>query len=218
MKILHFKTKRIILNAKIRGMKLQIYIIPLFFFILLSTASATEKIVMLRHAEKPAKGLGQLNCQGLNRALALPSILIKKFGIPSVIFSPNPSVSKKDHGQFYNYIRPLATIEPTAIRLGMPVNTVFGFDDIKSLKEALYNPIYENSIIYVVWEHHILETMTRELLLDLGKDPREVPKWEDNDFDSIYVVTITDGNDGHKKVTFMKDNEGLNNSQTSCPN
>src|ERR1700727_2627529 len=45
---------------------------------LIATASATETqaedaattIVLVRHAEKPEDGLGQLNCQGLNRALA----------------------------------------------------------------------------------------------------------------------------------------------------
>ena len=198
-------------------MNLYIYILVLLPSILIPSASAAEKIVLIRHAEKSPLGLGQLNCQGLNRALALPNILIKKFGNPSIIYTPNPSVRKKDQGQLYNYIRPLATIEPTAIRLGMPVNTAFGFDDIKSLKEALLNPIYSNSVIYVVWEHHLLETMTREILLSLGKDPKVVPKWDGNDFDSIYVITIADSKGGHKKVSFMKDSEGLDNAQTSCP-
>ncbi|NNG64566.1 histidine phosphatase family protein, partial [Pseudomonas fragi] len=30
-----------------------------------------QTLVFMRHAEKPADGLGQLNCQGLNRAIAL---------------------------------------------------------------------------------------------------------------------------------------------------
>ena len=199
-------------------MNLHTFIVALLFSILIPTASATEKIVLLRHAEKSAMGLGQLNCQGLNRALALPNILIKKFGNPSVIYATNPSVRKKDQGQLYNYIRPLATIEPTAIRLDMPVNTAFGFDDIKSLKKVLLNPINSNSVIYVVWEHHLLETMTREILSSLGKDPKMVPQWNASDFDSIYVITIVDDGDGKKDVSFIKDSEGLNNAQTSCPN
>ena len=36
---------------------------------------AAETIVFVRHGEKPEAGLGQLNCQGLNRALALPSVI-----------------------------------------------------------------------------------------------------------------------------------------------
>ncbi len=33
-----------------------------------------ETLVFVRHGEKPAQGYGQLNCQGLNRALALPAV------------------------------------------------------------------------------------------------------------------------------------------------
>lgn len=35
----------------------------------------TQTLVFLRHAEKPGEGLGQLNCQGLNRALDLATLL-----------------------------------------------------------------------------------------------------------------------------------------------
>ena len=36
-----------------------------------ASAHADQTIVFLRHGEKPASGLGQLTCQGLNRSLAL---------------------------------------------------------------------------------------------------------------------------------------------------
>ena len=38
-------------------------------------ADGTQTLVFLRHAEKPGEGLGQLNCQGLNRALDLATLL-----------------------------------------------------------------------------------------------------------------------------------------------
>jgi hypothetical protein len=34
--------------------------------------SKVETIIFIRHGEKPLSGLGQITCQGLNRALALP--------------------------------------------------------------------------------------------------------------------------------------------------
>jgi hypothetical protein len=83
---------------------------------------AVETIVLVRHGEKPDKGLGQLDCQGLNRALALPPVIAKTFGRPSAIFAPDPSRQKQDDGVSYDYVRPLATIEPTAIFFGLPVN------------------------------------------------------------------------------------------------
>src|SRR6266852_9558725 len=49
-----------------------------------------ETIVFLRHGEKPPGGLGQLTCEGLNRALALPPILISKFGRAEYVFAPDP--------------------------------------------------------------------------------------------------------------------------------
>src|ERR1017187_8769085 len=89
-------------------------------------SAAVETLICIRHGEKPATGLGQLSCQGLNRALALPKVLRARFDMPAAIFAPNPGVQKSDQGQLYNYIRPLATIEPTAIALGLPVNTQYG--------------------------------------------------------------------------------------------
>ena len=88
---------------------------------------ATQTMVFLRHGEKPAGGFGQITCQGLRRALALPDVLIGRFGPPQYIFAPNPSPRIIDPGGPAHYVRPLATIEPTAIRLGMPVNAQYGF-------------------------------------------------------------------------------------------
>src|ERR1700756_4183436 len=81
--------------------------------------NAVETIVLIRHGEKPDQGLGQLNCQGLNRALALPQIIAKTFGRPGAVFAPDPSQQMQDHGVSYDYVRPLATIEPTAIFFGL---------------------------------------------------------------------------------------------------
>jgi hypothetical protein len=54
-----------------------------------------ETIVVVRHGEKPSAGLGQLDCQGLNRALALPAVIAETFGRPSAVFAPNPADQKK---------------------------------------------------------------------------------------------------------------------------
>ena len=85
-----------------------------------SENASEETVALLRHGEKPVNGLGQLSCQGLNRALALPPVIGNMFGHPDAIFAPNPSDQKADHGEPYDYVRPLATIEPTAIFFGLP--------------------------------------------------------------------------------------------------
>ena len=45
------------------------------------------------------------------------------------------------------------TIEPTAIRCGLPVNTQFGYREIKGLEDELEKPEYQNATILIAWEH-----------------------------------------------------------------
>lgn len=198
-------------------MKVTLLVFAWLLAMLSAETFAAETIVMLRHAEKPDGGLGQLNCQGLNRALALPNVLLGKFGTPAFIFAPNPGVEKQDHGQNYNYIRPLATIEPTAIRVGLPVDTHWGFDDIKSLQNRLLDDEMNGKTVFVAWEHRLLEKLSRKLLKQLGGDPSQVPVWEGDDFDSIYVIRIDEDSHGKKSAAFYTDHQNLNHLDTQCP-
>ena len=175
-----------------------------------------ETIVCIRHGEKPLLGLGQLTCKGLNRALALPQVLLAKFGKPSFIFAPDPNQVTKDLGGEYCYVRPLATIEPAAIEYGLPVNTHFGFKDITGLQQELTKPVYESSTIFVAWEHIYLDDFVRALVKSFDGDVSQIPGWQGNDYDSIFVVRITHGK-GKTTVTFSRDAEGLNNLGSDCP-
>ena len=181
-----------------------------------ATAADRETIVFMRHGEKPPEGLGQLDCQGLNRALALPWVLISRYGKAEFVFAPNPTQEVKDHGQHYNYVRPLATIEPTAIALGRPVDTRFGFRDTGALAHDLMAKRHHNALVFVAWEHVKLVEAVRTLVAQGGGDPAIVPEWPDSDFDSLYILTFT--RDGDRiSVTFSHQQEGLNGRSTSCP-
>jgi hypothetical protein len=177
--------------------------------------TAVETIVFLRHGEKPDKEIGQLNCQGLNRALALPHVLLSKFGKPDYIFAPAASRMSTLVGG-YNYLRPLATIEPTAIELDMPVNTDFGYTDIDGLRSELTGQKYRNALIFVAWEHHQLEKLVRRLISEFHGDGSEVPDWKGNDFDSLYILRIT-SHKATKSISFTLDQEGLSNLSADCP-
>jgi hypothetical protein len=183
---------------------------------LAAAASRHQTIVFIRHGEKPAEGLGQLNCQGLNRALALSQVLIKRFGTPDYIFAPDPRQQKADNGHDYDYVRPFATIEPTAIRAGKPVNTQFGFKEIDALRQELIDPRYFDAIIFVSWEHSLLVELVKDLLVSAGEDKSLVPTWEGSDFDSIYVLRFA--RDGNKmSVKFEHEFGGLNDQEATCP-
>ena len=176
-------------------------------------ADAPQRIVFVRHGEKPAKGLGQLDCRGLNRALALPAFFAKAFGRPDAIFAPNPSAEKKDSGATYAYVRPLATIEPTAIALGLPVNVEIGFADVEGLQKALEAPALAHALVFVAWEHRLVDVVARNLLAAHGGDPSAVPDWKEDDYDGVDVVTLADG----APAKFERTSEGLNGQPEACP-
>ena len=177
--------------------------------------------MLIRHGEKPASGLGQLTCKGLNRALALPALLIGRYGKPDYIYAPNPSMQVNDgpNQPTYSYVRPLTTIEPTAIRLGMPVNTQIGFLQIAELEQALLQPAYEHSLIFVAWEHLKLYDFAQQMLKSYGTTSMPLPEWPNSDYETIYIFHITrSGNAGTPRATLDIQHEDLGNSLSdTCP-
>jgi len=178
--------------------------------------SDTETIVFVRHGEKPDDGLGQLDCRGLNRALALPRVIQSLFGRPDAVFAPDPAKSKPDHFRSYDYVRPLATIEPTAIRFGLPVNTQFGYSDTTALVAELEKSGYRKALVLVAWEHVELVKAAAALLAGNGGDPSQLPAWRYDDFDGIYVVRIVRGADG-TRARFERLQEHLDGQPSRCP-
>jgi hypothetical protein len=191
----------------------------LFFFLLFVGAAmpahAEQTIVFLRHGEKPASGLGQLTCQGLNRSLALPDVLLAKYGTPDYLYAPNPAVKIADPGGSFFYVRPLATIEPTAVRTGVSINTGYGYTDIASLQQLLIKSSKANTTIFVAWEHTYLVKIVQNIMNQYGGGVT-VPAWTTGDYDSLYVLTVNYTSSGIT-AQFHRDTEGLNGQPTACP-
>src|SRR5580698_5113201 len=181
-------------------------------------AHAQETIVAIRHAEKPPTSLGQLTCRGLNRALALPKVLIPRYGKPDRIYAPDPGTRIGQLGNLsYSYVRPLMTIEPIAIQLEMPVNALIGFKNVGQLRRELMASENANSVIYLAWEHVYLNQFAKGLLKAYGKDPSVVPDWPNDEYDRIYIFRIREV-DGKKDLTFSVEQQGLTGTLSDkCP-
>ena len=193
--------------------------LPLIALILLVIAAgearAEETIVFFRHGEKPSGGYGQITCQGLNRALALPTVLIAKYGTPDYLYAPNPAVKISDPAGSFYYVRPLATIEPTAVRVGKSINTRYGYNDITSLQALLITATKADATIFVAWEHVQLQKIVQNIMNSYGGGA-VVPAWISGDYDSLYVVRV-DYVGGTISAQFQRDREGLNGQPTTCP-
>ncbi|WP_085726957.1 histidine phosphatase family protein [Pseudomonas sp. R37(2017)] len=179
----------------------------------------TQTLVFLRHGEKPAGGLGQLNCQGLNRAIDLATLLPEKFGKADYVFAANPTrnVEEGEFDNSYSYIRPLMTIGPSAIKLGLPVNIDFSANDTSDLADELLHDKYHNSVIYTAWSHGYLPELINKVAGDAtGKNMKITEDWESSDYDSLYVLTLTWHN-GKASLQSNVYKQGLDNGAQTCP-
>lgn len=179
-------------------------------------------MLFFRHGEKPDEGLGQINCKGLQRALALPKVLEQRFGKPTALFAANPGEQKIDHGISYNYVRPLATIEPAAVQFEMPVNTEFGIKTFKQLPELLISkatdPDGKGIKMWISWEHKQLVEIVRDIIKKFNGDAaaQEIPKWKKG-FDDIYIIELyREGNNGPIKANFRIEQQSLNGLPNTC--
>jgi hypothetical protein len=152
---------------------------------------STETIVLFRHAEKPAQEIGQLNCKGFQRAIRLEKSLVSKFGKPDYIFAPNPFVKvTKSNGSFY-YFRPLSTVTPLSISLGVPISIPFGQDQVNEMVGELLSEKYENSTIFVSWAHQSLVEIVNNLLIKVGNKDMQLDEWPKSEFDRLVILKLT---------------------------
>lgn len=175
---------------------------------------STETIVFLRHAEKPVKGLGQITCQGYNRALALPKLLKSKFGTPDYIFAPAATLVPEHHTHYY-YVRGVATIEPTAIHFGLPINMQYAAFEPDGISKELLKPKYREALIFISWEHINITRIIQKILASLGINGLHIPPWDSEDYDKLYVLSI-DWHNHPPKASFEMYHEGLNGLHTIC--
>jgi hypothetical protein len=103
---------------------------------------------------------------------------------------------------------PPSSLPPYAVSL--PVNTEFGFREIKGLQSELETSKYWNATVFVAWEHGFLDKFVKNLVKADGGNPAQVPSWPENDYVTIFLIKITHSG-GHESVAFTIDHEGLNN-------
>ena len=164
----------------------RLFFASVVFVILTSCSSARAPspgdgltVVLFRHAEKPKKG-DNLNCQGLNRSLALPPMLYGRFGIPGAIYVPSMAV-----GDNTLHSRMFQTMVPFAAKYNLQLTTKFGEDETGALASAV---LLRNGVVMIIWEHKRIPDIVRAL----GVGDTDL-HWPDDDYDSLWVITFKNG-------------------------
>jgi len=116
---------------------------------------APQRIVILRHGEKPGDpgapdvpASPNLSPDGVARARMLETLIPAKFGEPDFLFAA--ASSNNSH-------RPVETVEPLAIKLGLGSNrfiqTIENKDYGWLAQNLLAKPTYSEKLIVVCWHH-----------------------------------------------------------------
>jgi len=157
---------------------------------------ADLKIVIVRHGEKPDNG-DNLSCQGENRALALPAVLMRKFGKPDYTYVPSLKLGKST-----KHARMFQTVTPFAVQQNLMVDSRFAEDDATGVAKEV---LKRSGLVLLVWEHSQIESVAKAIGV---KNP---PKWKGEDFDSIWIITPKSGG-----AALATDSEGISPS-ANCP-
>ena len=175
---------------KLRFLRATAFVLLLLSGLTAGAQTKTLRLIFIRHAERPEDG-DNLTCQGLNRSLQLPGLIVKKFGKPDNIYVP-----AVESGEVTKRARMLETVTPLVVKYGLKINSAYDEKDSKSLSRAL---LREKGTILIVWDHKNIAPILEELGINT-----DTLHWSGNDYDSMWIVTFRDG-----EPYLTKDREGL---------
>jgi hypothetical protein len=178
---------------------------PLASAVRVAPAPPVLRVVIIRHGEKPAQG-DNLSCAGLNRALALPTVLNQLLPTP-----PNytyvPLIGT--NGQKTSTARMFQTITPYAVQHNLTINSDYTVANTPGIAKELRR---KRGTVLLVWEHESIPKIVKKLGI------KESLEWPDADFDSIWTISFSGGGPKGKakRPTLSRSKEFIQPSAT-CP-
>lgn len=166
--------------------------------------NTNETVYLVRHAEAhptPWWEDGNYVAAGQWRALDLPNALSGKIH-PNLVYSLDPAQatpgSTSALGDIYSYVRTNTTVLPYAIANNLPYNLAASFEMLAQNPPQVATQAsdffftggkFSNQKLLLGWEHdHIPPTVNP--LLAMYHGGQSVPNWPDNDFDTVWTVTL----------------------------
>jgi hypothetical protein len=185
--------------------------IVIFGIIFFSVNSfALGEIIIIRHGEKLGSKYN-LNQQGFERSLQLPKVL-NAYKPISEIYAP----ALKAKSDCIVHARPLQTIIPFAIDNNLNINMQYKNYQAEALAKHLLS-INTTQNILVVWTHTYIPLLAKSLGIKNAPN-----KWNDDDFDSIWIISYPHGKGSspiltikHQNILFKSNNVLKSNSSSA---
>ena len=97
------------------------------------------------------------------------------------------------------------------MRQGYPTELGGNLAAANAIKQAALIVADTHSTILVSWEHYNIQFLTE----DLGVDASDVPEWGDDDYDTVYELTLDADSGG--LLAFEVKAQGYTPQSTTCP-
>lgn len=159
---------------------------------------AATKIMLIRHAEKPAKdstpygvtrkgerSKESLEVRGWQRAGALANLLAPTNGRfqhaslakPQFLYASKPLRRKGSR-------RPIETITPLANKLGIKIDSDFQRSDFESMMEEVF---LSNGVVLICWQREYIPQIASRIM---GSKKGVPQNWPEDCFDVIWVFDL----------------------------
>jgi hypothetical protein len=174
----------------------------------LKHAAKAEKIMVIRHAEKPGKGAPPFGVdqEGSPDPESLAPLGWQRAGALTVLFAPakgtlqDPALAVPrflfacGNEPQRKRLRPLETIIPLARRLGIPVDTTFIAGEEEQLADAAMG---SPGVVLISWEHKHIHLIANRILGDETTAPQA---WPEERFDVVWVFDLQGGSYRFRQV------------------
>lgn len=170
--------------------------------------NTNETLYIVRHADAHPRPLwtdGNYVCAGQWRALDIPNVL-SGYIAPQQVYSSDPAQTSPGFVNSYSGIAPALTVEPYAIANNLPYGLAASFSpsDENGAQESsdfffgtqftnITGPDFSNQTVLLAWSYQFIAPMVNALISSYfppGTTLPEVPSWPDNDYDTVWTVTL----------------------------
>ena len=146
-----------------------------------SSAGVPAEVLIIRHAEQPARGSQvHLSDVGRARAAALPKLFPTPFATPTFLFATRPSKESE---------RPLETLQPLAGALRLRIDDRFPDDAYAQLASTILTGAkYVGAHILICWHHGMIPGLAA--LLGAVRPPT---RWPEAQYDHVWQLRYSGG-------------------------
>jgi hypothetical protein len=146
-----------------------------------SLAGVPAEVLIIRHAEQPARGsLVHLSDIGRTRAAALPHLFPARFATPTFLFATRPSKESD---------RPLETLQPLAAALRLRIDDRFPDDSFAQLASTILTGAnYVGAHVLICWHHGMIPALAAAL--GAAHAPA---RWPEAQYDHVWQLRYAAG-------------------------